>query len=92
MHSSLPGVSELISVFGEINRRKKASGEEAEREVARLAAQGCLAYADYSADPVRVVWYAADHPASIAHFASPKQHPGALTRRQLRLIKRTSRL
>ena len=61
----------------------------ADERIAELAAEGCLAFWDYRAKSVR--WFPKNHDASIAHFASPKQHPGALNRRQLRLIKKAMR-
>lgn len=75
----------VVSMLG--GRPKRTPSPDALARVAELAAQGCLARVYWDDGMECVGWYAADHIASIEHFRSKAQHPGALTRRQLRLVR-----
>lgn len=77
-----------LSVAMLAGRRKRVPSARALEQVAELAAQGCLARVSWDDGRECVLWYEATHPVSIEHFRSEAQHPGALTRRQLRLIRR----
>ena len=81
------GLAVMVAVAA-ASRPKRTPSEKALAQVAELTAQGCLARVSWDDGRECVCWYEADHPASIEHFASAKQHPGALTRSQLRLIRR----
>ncbi len=82
------GIGYALAVAAMASRPKRVPSERALAEVAELTARGCLARISWDDDRECVCWYEATHPESIEHFRSEAQHPGALTRRQIRMIRR----